>query len=211
MRAHYNNVAMPVAIPLAVVAYLIGGVPTAYLLGRRLRGVDIRTLGSRNVGAVNAFKQLGWKIGLLVLAVDVGKGAGLTVLAMAAGIGDGGVAAVVVSATVGNNWSPYLRLSGGKGLALVFGISLVMVPLLSLAALPFTAVGFFITRSVVWAFVTGAVALNVLVIVGDHAAPVVVTCLALTGIVIVTHLVRSMPNTRLAIRHRDLRLFGQAE
>ena len=202
---------MPVAILLAVVAYFIGGVPTAYLLGRRLRGIDIRTLGSRNVGAVNAFKQLGWKIGLLVLAVDVGKGAGLTVLAMAAGIGDGGVAAVVLSATVGNNWSPYLRLSGGKGLALVFGISLVMVPLLSVAALPFTAVGFFITRSVVWAFVTGAVALNVLVIVGDHAAPVVVTFLALTGIVIVTHLVRSMPNTRLAIRRRDIRLFGQAE
>ena len=211
MRAHYNNVAMPVAIPLAVVAYLIGGVPTAYLLGRWLRGVDIRTLGSRNVGAVNAFKQLGWKIGLLVLAVDVGKGAGLMVLASAAGIGDWGVFGVVTAATVGNNWSPYLRLSGGKGLALVFGISLVMVPLLSIAALPFTAVGFFITRSVIWAFVTGAVALNVLVIVGDHAAPVVVTCLALTGIVIVTHLVRSMPNTRLAIRRRDIRLFGQAE
>ena len=201
---------MPVAIPLAIFAYFIGGVPTAYLIGRGLRGVDIRTLGSRNVGAVNAFKQLGWKIGLLVLAIDIGKGAGLMVLADAAG-GDWGVSAVVVSATVGNNWSPYLRLSGGKGLALVFGISLVMVPVLSVAALPFTAVGFFITRGVIWAFVTGAVALNVLVIVGDHATPVVVTCLALTAIVVVTHLVRSMPNTRLAIRNRDIRLFGQAE
>ena len=211
MRAHHSNVAMLVAIPLALVAYLIGGVPTAYLLGRWLRGVDIRTLGSRNVGAVNAFKQLGWRIGLLVLAVDVGKGAVLTLLASAAGIGDWGVFGVVVAATVGNNWSPYLRLSGGKGLALVFGISLVMVPLLSIAALPFTAVGFFITRSVIWAFVTGAVALNALVIVGDHATPVVVTCLALTAIVVVTHLVRSMPNTRLAIRNRDIRLFGQAE
>ena len=202
---------MPVAIPLAVVAYLIGGVPTAYLLGRRLRGVDIRTLGSRNVGAVNAFKQLGWRIGLLVLAIDIGKGAGLTLLASAAGIGEWGVSAVVVAATVGNNWSPYLRLSGGKGLALVFGISLVVVPLPSIAALPFTVIGFVITRGVIWAFVTGAIALNALVIVGDHAAPVVVTCLALTGIVIVTHLVRSLPNMRLAIRHRDLRLFGRAE
>ena len=202
---------MPVAIPLAVVAYLIGGVPTAYLLGRRLRGVDIRALGSRNVGAVNAFKQLGWKIGLLVLAIDVGKGAGLALLASGAGISEWGVSAVVVAATVGNNWSPYLRLSGGKGLAVVFGISLVVVPLLSIAALPFTVIGFVITRGVIWAFVTGAIALNALVIVGDHAAPVVVTCLALTGIVIVTHLVRSLPNIRLAIRHRDLRLFGQAE
>ena len=202
---------MPVAIPLAVVAYLIGGVPTAYLLGRRLRGIDIRTLGSRNVGAVNAFKQLGWRIGLLVLAVDIGKGAGLMVFASAAGIGEWGVFGVVVAATAGNNWSPYLRLSGGKGLALVFGISLVMVPLLSIAALPFTAIGFVLTRSVIWAFVTGAIALNVLVIVGDHAAPVVVTCLALTGIVIVTHLVRSVSDIRLAIRRRDLRLFSQAE
>ena len=202
---------MPVAIPLAVVAYLIGGVPTAYLLGQRLRGVDIRTLGSRNVGAVNAFKQLGWRIGLLVLAIDVGKGAGLTLLAGAAGIGEWGVSAVVVAATVGNNWSPYLRLSGGKGLALVFGISLVVVPLLSIAALPFTVIGFVITRGVIWAFVTGSIALNVLVIVGDHEAPVVVTCLALTGIVIATHLVRSLPDIGLAIRHRDIRLFSQTE
>ncbi|MEE9253465.1 MAG: glycerol-3-phosphate acyltransferase, partial [Pseudomonadales bacterium] len=148
---------MSVAIPLAVVAYLIGGVPTAYLLGRRLRGVDIRALGSRNVGAVNAFKQLGWKIGLLVLAIDVGKGAGLTMLATAAGIGAWGVSAVVVAATVGNNWSPYLRLSGGKGVAVVFGISLVMVPLLSIAALPFTVIGFVITRGLIWSFVTGAI------------------------------------------------------
>ena len=202
---------MPLVIPLAVVAYLIGCVPTAYLLGRRLRGVDIRTLGSRNVGAVNAFKQLGWRIGLLVLAVDVGKGAGLMVLSLGAGIGEWGVFGVVVAATVGNNWSPYLRLSGGKGLALVFGISLAMVPLLSIAALPFTVIGFLITRGVVWGFVTGAVALNVLVVVGDHAAPVVATCLTLTGIVIVTHLVRSAPTLRLAIQRRDLRLFGQAE
>ena len=202
---------MPVAIPLAVVAYLIGGVPTAYLLGRRLRGVDIRALGSRNVGAVNAFKHLGWKIGLSVLAIDVGKGAGLTLLATAAGIGPWGVSAVVVAATVGNNWSPYLRLSGGKGLALVFGISLVMVPLLSIAALPFAVIGFVVTRGLVWGFVAGAVALNALVIVGGHTAPVVVTCLALSGIVIATHLARSLPHTKLAIRLRDPGLFGRAE
>ncbi len=211
MSAHHNSVDMSVAIPLAVVAYLIGGVPTAYLLGRRLRGVDIRALGSRNVGAVNAFKQLGWKIGLLVLAIDVGKGAGLTMLATAAGIGAWGVSAVVVAATVGNNWSPYLRLSGGKGVAVVFGISLVMVPLLSIAAFPFAVIGFVITRGLIWGFVTGAIALNALVIVADHAAPVVVTCLALSGIVIATHLVRSLPTTRLAIRHHDPGLFGRAE
>ncbi len=202
---------MPVAIPLAVVAYFIGGVPTAYFLVRRLRGVDIRTLGSRNVGAVNAFKHLGWKIGLSVLAIDVGKGAGLTLLASAAGIDAWGVSGVIVAATVGNNWSPYLRLSGGKGVAVVFGISLVMVPLLSIAAFPFAVIGFVITRGLIWGFASGAIALNVLVIVGDHPTPVVVACLALSGIVIATHLVRSLPNTRLAIRHRDPGLFGRAE
>ena len=71
--------------------------------------------------------------------------------------------------------------------------------------------GFVITRGLIWGFATGAIALNVLVIVGDHAAPVVVTCLALSGIVIATHLVRSLPTTRLAIRHHDPGLFGRAE
>ena len=65
---------MTIAIVLAIVAaYLIGSIPTAYLVGR-VNGVDLRTVGSGNLGATNVFRTLGWKWGLLVYVVDVLKG-----------------------------------------------------------------------------------------------------------------------------------------
>ena len=57
-----------------VAAWLIGSIPTAYLVGRA-NGVDLRTVGSGNLGATNVFRTLGWKWGLVVYAVDVAKGA----------------------------------------------------------------------------------------------------------------------------------------
>ena len=191
--------------------YLAGGLPTAYVLGRRLWGVDIRMLGSRNIGTINAYKQLGWHVGTVVLIIDAGKGAAVMLAARALDIGDWGMFGVAIAATAGNNWSPYLRLSGGKGLAIVFGISLAMVPLLSLAALPVVAVSFAITRGVVWAMGVGIVALNVMVGLSDEPASVLATCIVLGWIVFFTHFGRSLPEIKDAIKQRDFRLFGRVE
>ncbi|HAF70954.1 MAG: Glycerol-3-phosphate acyltransferase [Acetothermia bacterium 64_32] len=117
---------------VAALGYLIGGVPTAYLAGR-LRGVDIRTRGSGNVGGTNALRVLGWKVGLPVMAVDLAKGylaawllpkiplSGLdpVYLAIAGGVG----------AVLGHIFSPYLGLRGGKGVAAGAGMLLALVPI----------------------------------------------------------------------------------
>ncbi len=62
-------------ITIAIVsAYLIGSIPSGYIMGRLRKGIDIRQVGSRSMGAMNVFYQVGFKEGMPVLAVDIGKG-----------------------------------------------------------------------------------------------------------------------------------------
>ena len=112
-------------------AYLIGGIPTAYLAGRILMGRDIRDLGDRNVGAANVFRNVGPRAGLAVGAFDIAKGGFVVVLARLALDSDaaGMVSGVLVVA--GHNWPVFLRLRGGRGAATAVGVLLATLPLLA--------------------------------------------------------------------------------
>jgi glycerol-3-phosphate acyltransferase PlsY len=116
-------------IALAVAAYLLGSLPSAYLVVRFAKGPDLRTVESGNVGALNAFRAtgLGW-VGVVVLLLDVGKGVLAVVLA-----GDGaGPATQSLAATlvvVGHNYPLWLRGRGGKGLSAAAGALSVLTPL----------------------------------------------------------------------------------
>lgn len=61
-------------IGLILIAYLIGAIPTALIAGKLIKGIDIRKVGSGNVGATNTWRALGWKAGVAVLVIDLGKG-----------------------------------------------------------------------------------------------------------------------------------------
>ena len=129
----------------AVVSYLIGSVPTAYLLGK-LKGIDLRREGSGNVGATNAFRVLGPWAGALSLFLDVGKGwLAVTVLVNItvdlAGLLGGGEAFPLgagqadwlriiagIFAIAGHNWTIFLKFKGGKGVATSAGVFLGLVP-----------------------------------------------------------------------------------
>jgi acyl phosphate:glycerol-3-phosphate acyltransferase len=111
-----------------VTAYLIGSFPSAYIVGKLGKGLDIRQVGSRNMGAMNAFYKVGFWWGMLVLLLDIGKGA----LAVGAAIWldthlyvqmGAGAAAVI-----GHNLPIFLRFKGGKGGASCIGILLVFMP-----------------------------------------------------------------------------------
>jgi len=118
---------------LLVAAYVIGSLPSAYLLVRWVRGTDIRSLESGSVGALNAFRATGagW-VGWAVLVLDVVKGA---VAVMIAGPGAGTYfqAGLAAAAVAGHNWPVWLRGRGGKGLATAAGalslVSPIAVPL----------------------------------------------------------------------------------
>ncbi|MEW5826968.1 MAG: glycerol-3-phosphate 1-O-acyltransferase PlsY [Candidatus Bipolaricaulota bacterium] len=122
-------------VAAVVVAYLIGGFPTSVVLGRLCRGMDVRQHGSGNAGATNAWRVLGWRIGLVVLLLDAAKGAvASTLLPRLAGTASpvpNGVAAVVcgLAAVVGHVYPIYLRFRGGKGVATGAGMLAALAPL----------------------------------------------------------------------------------
>jgi len=113
---------------LSATSYLLGAISFSYLTARLVKGIDIRTVGSRNAGGHNVMLEVGRGWGSLVVVLDVGKGAlgawlGLTLGgSVAAGV-LGGLAAVL-----GHNYPFYLGFRGGKGVAAALGALLVLMP-----------------------------------------------------------------------------------
>lgn len=112
-----------------VVAYLIGGIPFGYLIGR-LRGIDVRTVGSKNIGATNVFRTVGKKWGLLAFVCDMLKGFFPTLAAKTWGGPDWLPLAVGIACVLGHMLTPYMRFRGGKGVATAFGMLLGLIPAL---------------------------------------------------------------------------------
>jgi len=117
-----------------VLCYLIGAFPPAFIIGKARKGVDIRKVGSHNMGAMNTFYSVGFWWGMLVLFLDIGKGAAAAAVAwwMTKSIGleyatymqlAGGVAAVL-----GHNFPVFLKFKGGKGGATCIGILVYIMP-----------------------------------------------------------------------------------
>jgi glycerol-3-phosphate acyltransferase PlsY len=112
---------------ILVIAYLFGSIPSAHLISR-LKGIDIRKVGDGNIGSFNVFRHVGFTAGILTLVADTGKGALVIVLAriltteqwliLLAG-------AVVVS---GHIWTVFLNFKGGRGVATIVGVFLVLLP-----------------------------------------------------------------------------------
>ena len=113
---------------LLLASYLLGSVSGSLLLGR-LRGVDIRTLGSGNAGGTNALRTQGWRFASGVVLVDVGKGALAAWLARYAGVEAHWVFAAVLVAVAGHVWPVFHGFRGGKGAATLVGGLAVAWPL----------------------------------------------------------------------------------
>jgi len=120
---------------LVVVAYLLGSLPTALLVVRMMTGEDIRRKGSGNIGGTNALRAAGWKAGVAVTLIDVGKGALAVWLMQRFNPESGWVAAAMLAVVVGHCYPVWLKFRGGKGVAAGFGAFLVLAPLSALAAL----------------------------------------------------------------------------
>ncbi len=127
---------MTVAGPVVVaLSYLLGSLPWSYLIVRRHRGIDVRTVGSRSAGATNVLRASGSWAALLALALDVAKGAAAVVLARALGVGSWWLAAAAVAAVAGHVFPLFLGFRGGKGVAAAAGAAALLAPWAALGAL----------------------------------------------------------------------------
>ncbi len=113
-----------------VASYLVGAIPTSYLAGRLFRGIDLREHGSKNLGATNVYRTLGWKYAVPVGLVDVAKGA-VPVLVFAPQVSASELFALAcgIAAIVGHVFSVFVRFRGGKGVATAAGVMLGLAPM----------------------------------------------------------------------------------
>ena len=112
-----------------VLAYLLGSIPSSYLVGRLAGGVDLRQHGSRNLGATNVFRVLGWKYAIPVLLLDAAKGTvAAVVVAPWAGPQPWMPLVVGTAAVLGHVFTVFLGFRGGKGVATAAGVLLGVAP-----------------------------------------------------------------------------------
>lgn len=126
--------------------YVLGSLPTGLIVVRLVAGTDIRKVGSGNIGTVNVYRVAGLGPSVLVLAVDVLKGAVPVLLARAWGYTETVQVATGLATIVGHNWSLFLRFGGGKGIATSFGALLAISPFVGIVAATVWGVVVGITR-----------------------------------------------------------------
>ena len=141
-----------------VLAYLLGSIPSGYLAGR-LRGIDIREVGSKNVGATNVFRSLGKGIGLLVMAADIAKG--IAAVALAIGLTDDPWPLLAGGAAIlGHVFPAWLGFRGGKGVAVTAGVTIGLMPLAAAVMIPVWILIVAVTRYVSVASIAAAIGLT---------------------------------------------------
>jgi glycerol-3-phosphate acyltransferase PlsY len=142
-----------------VAAYALGSIPIALLVVRRVAHLDVRRIGSGNVGATNALRATSPAVGLLVALADAAKGAAAVWLAKRAQASDGAVALAAVASVVGHVAPIWLRFRGGKGVATASGAFAVLAPIAALAALVAFVAVVWATRLVSLGSLVGTLAL----------------------------------------------------
>ena len=148
-------------IILFIVAYLVGSIPNALWIGKVFKGLDVRNYGSGNVGATNASRVLGWKLGVLVLSLDVLKGAVFVYIAKLINLDDIYLVLVSLAPILGHSYSIYLKFKGGKAVATSLGVFTVLVPKVILVLLVIFLITVFLTQYVSVASITVALLLPI--------------------------------------------------
>jgi len=172
------------ALALAL-GYLLGSIPFGYLAGR-MRGVDLRTVGSGNVGAANAFRNLGRAWGVGVMATDIGKGVAGVLVARAL-TDDPWPILAAAAVMAGAIFPVWLRFRGGKGVAAAGGVTIGLFPLVSALLLPLWLLIVLASRITSLASITAALAFTPLAAVFGYDWPYLLLAGAMTLLVIVRH------------------------
>ena len=158
---------------IIVLSYLVGSFPTSIIFGKIFRGIDIRNYGSGNAGGTNAFRVMGWKIGLSVMIIDVAKGLLATVLVSQIRIGPVSLAPVYLqiiagfSAVIGHIWTIFAGFHGGKGVGTAAGMLIGLYPVAFVLVFIIFLLVLFTTRYVSLSSMTAASSLPFILLILD--------------------------------------------
>ena len=134
---------------VVLLGYGIGSIPTAYIAGRLLGAGDIRHLGDGNVGARNAYHQLGPKPGISIFFIDVTRGMLPVLIAQAVGVSQVVVLFTGMATVIGHNWPVFLGFRGGRGESTTIGVLLALITQPTLLVAGPALATLFIRRSVI--------------------------------------------------------------
>ena len=186
-----------------IVAYVIGAVPFAYIAGKTLKGIDIRDYGSGNVGSTNVLRTLGKGPGIIVLLLDMVKGAAAVTLVPLAFL----KVICGVAAIAGHIWTVFLRFRGGKGVATTVGVFLGLTWVSMLTAGAVFIIVVFLTRYIA----LGSLSLGISLLVANLLLGCPVEYAALSGAVLLLVIYTHRSNIRRLMNGTENKLGRKAQ
>jgi glycerol-3-phosphate acyltransferase PlsY len=180
----------PVGILVLVLAYLAGAIPVGVILGKLLRGTDLRTIGSGSTGTTNALRAYGPKVSAMVLVFDILKGAIPVLIAHAFDRGPWIVGAVAVLTVVGHCWSPFIEFDGGKGVATGAGALIALQPWVAFSIFLMVAIVLlthYVSLGSIVTAVTIGIALSIAALSDRVADPIAVAAVMIAAIIVWRH------------------------
>jgi len=183
-------------ISIIISAYLLGSIPTAVWVGKGFYGIDIRDHGSKNAGATNTIRVLGWKAGLPVMVIDILKGfAAVTLIRFVQSLAPGTDQFVNFqlilggAAVIGHIFPVFARFRGGKGVATLFGMALAISPFSTLVCAGVFILTLFLTKYVSLSSILAGFTFPLAVIVIFHTSvtSMIVFSIAVSVLLVITH------------------------
>lgn len=172
---------------IVALAYFIGAIPFAYLVPRLAAGIDVRTVGSRNVGTANVLRTTRTAVAVAVLLLDVAKGTAAVALAAALGADIGIQSAAAAAAIVGHVYPFWLRLHGGKGVAVACGAFTMLAPVATAVCVAVFAIGVWASGYISFGSVIATALLAPATIVLDSELPVTVSAAGVAALILFRH------------------------
>ncbi|KPK41849.1 MAG: hypothetical protein AMJ78_04370 [Omnitrophica WOR_2 bacterium SM23_29] len=189
-----------------LISYLIGSMPTSYILGKAMRGIDIRQFGSGNVGATNVYRVVGKLPGILVLIIDIAKGlicvTLIANLCLRLGISinpENYRLALGLAAVIGHDWTVFLKFKGGKGVATSSGVLIGIAPKIFLLGLLIWICVFLWKRYVSLASITSVVSVPIFFSILSYPVSYVIFSSCICAITVYKHL----PNVKRLVRGEE--------
>lgn len=172
---------------IVALAYFIGAIPFAYLVPRLAAGIDVRTVGSRNVGTANVLRTTRTAVAVAVLLLDVAKGTAAVALAAALGADIGIQSAAAAAAIVGHVYPFWLRLHGGKGVAVACGAFTMLAPVATAVCVAVFAIGVWASGYISFGSVIATALLAPATIMLDSDLPVTVSAAGVAALILFRH------------------------